>query len=183
MSLFHPLVICGSARAPSNTQKAVVHFMGECVPFIALSEKKILPYSYTLKNPRDDFWDILQMLLDADPLVFATPVYWHSMSGLLKTFFDRMTDLLDPALSTQRMKLKEKRVVVVADSAKGLPEGFEVPFKGLCTYFSMTYCGCWDWIESQKPIHIDHNQQQLLSFKARWSNLISAENKNDFSAP
>jgi putative NADPH-quinone reductase len=29
-------------------------------------------------------------VLPADALVFATPIWWYGMSGILKTFFDRM---------------------------------------------------------------------------------------------
>lgn len=37
--------------------------------------------------------DLLPAVRDADVLVFATPVYYYSMSGQLKTFLDRLNPL------------------------------------------------------------------------------------------
>jgi putative NADPH-quinone reductase len=39
----------------------------------------------------DNFQDLfVDKVLPADALVFATPIWWYGMSGILKTFFDRM---------------------------------------------------------------------------------------------
>ncbi len=43
-----------------------------------------------------------------DVLIFATPVYWYSMSGIMKVFFDRITDLLTIKKDIGR-KLKGKK--------------------------------------------------------------------------
>lgn len=40
---------------------------------------------------KDDGNALAKMLLDADVIVFATPVYFYSMSGQLKVFIDRLT--------------------------------------------------------------------------------------------
>jgi multimeric flavodoxin WrbA len=37
----------------------------------------------------DDMGEILQKIIDADVLVFATPVYFYSMNAQLKTLIDR----------------------------------------------------------------------------------------------
>lgn len=37
----------------------------------------------------DDMADILQKMIDADVIVMATPVYFYSMDGQMKTFIDR----------------------------------------------------------------------------------------------
>lgn len=173
MEDFCPLVICGSARSPSNTQRALTGLMGFDVPLISLCQKTLFPYNYTLKNPRDDFLEILECVLDANPLILATPVYWHAMSAQMKIFFDRMTDVIDPDFQDKRLKLRGKKVLVVASSAKGTPEGFEVPFQSMCHYFSMVYCGCWNWIESEKEAAVLHNQTQKTSFDSLWKSFIS----------
>lgn len=38
----------------------------------------------------DDFKKIMSKILEADALVFTTPVYWHDLSESAKTFLDRM---------------------------------------------------------------------------------------------
>ena len=38
---------------------------------------------------RDDMEEILQMMVHADVIVLATPVYFYSMDGQMKTFIDR----------------------------------------------------------------------------------------------
>lgn len=42
---------------------------------------------------RDDVKEILPKLLVADVVVFATPIYYYSVSGQLKVFFDRTSPL------------------------------------------------------------------------------------------
>lgn len=43
--------------------------------------------------PADDLTALYPQILRADGLVLATPVYWANMSGLMKTFIDRLTPL------------------------------------------------------------------------------------------
>lgn len=40
---------------------------------------------------RPDIQKILKYLTKADGIVFGTPTYWFNMSGLMKTFIDRLT--------------------------------------------------------------------------------------------
>jgi multimeric flavodoxin WrbA len=39
---------------------------------------------------QDDMNDIMNMVLDADVIVFASPVYFRSFNGQMKTFMDRL---------------------------------------------------------------------------------------------
>ena len=43
--------------------------------------------------PKDDMLDLYPDILRADALVLGTPVYWMNMSGVMKTFIDRLTPL------------------------------------------------------------------------------------------
>lgn len=38
---------------------------------------------------KDDMAEILEQILEADVLVFATPIYFYTMNGQMKTFIDR----------------------------------------------------------------------------------------------
>ena len=45
---------------------------------------------------RDDMDQLFPKIKDTDILVFATPLYWDGVSGLMKMFMDRMTPLGKP---------------------------------------------------------------------------------------
>ncbi|MEM5778129.1 MAG: flavodoxin family protein [Candidatus Aenigmatarchaeota archaeon] len=94
---------------------------GAEVKLIHLIEKKITPckgcYSEDPKlckypcNIKDDMQDILKLMIKADGFVFATPTYWFNMSGLMKNFIDRLTNL-----ATRGYKLEGKVGVFIAAS-------------------------------------------------------------------
>lgn len=44
---------------------------------------------YTACSQKDDASEILDKMVEADVIVFATPVYFYTMSGQLKTLIDR----------------------------------------------------------------------------------------------
>jgi putative NADPH-quinone reductase len=109
---------------------------------IVLSHHHIGGYDYAHTNDGDDFRIAMEAMLAHDRIVFATPVYWHAMSAPLKIFFDRLTDLTEN-YKAQGKSLKGKQAWVIASGTEEiLPEGFEVPFRRTCGYFSMGYCGC-----------------------------------------
>jgi len=62
-------------------------------------------------NIKDDMQEILELLVKSDGIVFATPVYWFNMSGLMKNFMDRLT-----SLATRGYKLEGKVGVFIAAS-------------------------------------------------------------------
>ncbi len=41
----------------------------------------------------DDFNKIGELIINSDGIVFGTPVYWYSVSGILKNFIDRLTSM------------------------------------------------------------------------------------------
>ncbi len=54
---------------------------------------------------RDDAVEIAQKMHDADVLVFASPVYYYSISGQLKTMLDRANPLYDSDYSFRKVYL------------------------------------------------------------------------------
>ncbi|WP_400246653.1 flavodoxin family protein [Niallia sp. JL1B1071] len=42
----------------------------------------------------DDYNAIIDLVLAHDILIFSTPIYWFSMSGLMKNFIDRWSHFL-----------------------------------------------------------------------------------------
>lgn len=138
-----PLVILGSARKESDTKK-FVHQLFSNLEFetIDLLDYKIHPYNYSTKYPHDDsFHSIIKRILIHDTIIFATPVYWYSMSGLMKTFFDRLTDIVTVNKKYGRQLEGKKTFLVSVGTDKKLPEGFEVPFRQTSAYFNMKFMG------------------------------------------
>ena len=89
----------------------------------------------------DQYFILVDKLLLHETIVFATPVYWYAMSGLLKSFFDRFTDLVTIRKTLGR-QLKGRKILVIAVGAdEDLPAGFEVPFQRTANYLDMTYDG------------------------------------------
>ena len=138
------IIILASNRKEGNTKKFVVDTYGTLTATLTdLLDYTITPYSYDGIYPHNDnFQHIINQVLEHDVIVLATPVYWFSMSGLMKTFFDRLTDLIKIDKETGR-KLKGKIVkLLVTGSEERLPVGFEVPFRETADYFDMIYEGC-----------------------------------------
>lgn len=42
---------------------------------------------------KDETSEVMEIIKDADVLVFATPIYYYAMAGQLKTFLDRMNPI------------------------------------------------------------------------------------------
>jgi len=71
------------------------------IQLIHLIDKKINPclgcYSISAKKCRnlcvqkDGMQELYPLILKADGIIFASPAYWFSVSGILKNFLDRMT--------------------------------------------------------------------------------------------
>lgn len=137
------LVILASAREQGDTKNALNSVMqGREHNVLDLLQFSIAPYNYDGVYPGTDrFQEVVDELLCHTQIIFATPVYWYAMSGLMKTLFDRFTDLVTIHKSKGR-QLKGKEVYMLAVGAnEELPDGFEVPFQRSAEYLDMAYKG------------------------------------------
>ncbi|HGS4449180.1 TPA: flavodoxin family protein, partial [Vibrio cholerae] len=99
-------------------------------------------YDYEHMNRNDDFIHLINKLVEFDHLVFASPVYWYSMSAQLKVFFDRLSDLLTLEKELGRC-LKGKSVSVISTGFnKACPSCFSEPFQLTADYLGLVYKGC-----------------------------------------
>ncbi|MCP3027253.1 flavodoxin family protein [Halobacillus sp. A5] len=79
------------------------------------------------KKIEDDHHTIIDQMLNHDVIIFATPIYWYSMSGLMKNFIDRFSQVVrEPGYETFKEDLQSKQVYVIAAGGdnpgiKGLP--------------------------------------------------------------
>jgi multimeric flavodoxin WrbA len=138
-----PLVIIGSARKNGDTHQLVNSLFKE-TDTLDLLDYRIYPYSYTGAYPADDqFEEVVQVMLCHKALVFATPVYWYTMSSLMKTLFDRLTDIVTIHKQAGRQMAGKETYLIAAGSEQVLPDGFEAPFKLTSKYFKMNYKGSY----------------------------------------
>lgn len=136
------LVILGSARAEGHTAALVDAVLaGRPADRIDLNDVDIQPYEYNRPMDRDGFARVAKAMVAHRLIVFATPVYWYSMSGRMKALFDRFTDLVTVRKDMGRQLRGRGMVVVACGSEAQLPEGFEVPFRETAAYFRMDYRG------------------------------------------
>jgi multimeric flavodoxin WrbA len=159
------LVIFGSSRENGNTMGILQSVMSNRKPEIVDVRKlDITPYDYDHGNQGDAFLEIVEKMIAADTIVFATPVYWYSMSAYLKIFFDRLSDLIVIRKDLGRA-LKGKRVFVISTGTEEeLPEGFEVPFARTSNYFDMEYCGCFYYYVRKEQTMSDETKRASKEF-------------------
>lgn len=144
------VIILGSSRSKGETFQMVDYLRGRVhTDFIDLLDKNIGPFDYEFKNQGDDFLPTIRSILDQyDTLIFATPVYWYSMSGIMKDFFDRISDLLKIEKDTGRKFRGKNMAMLCCSAADDLVAGFNMPFVESAHYLGMNYLGdVHGWVE------------------------------------
>lgn len=148
------VIIQGSSRKYGNTNKIVNYLQEELdCDFIDLKSYSFSGYDYDSRNKNDDFLPLMREIVEYDLIIFATPIYWYSMSGLMKNFFDRITDCLKIEKETGR-KLRGKAMAMVCcgsdkEAVLAIQNEFEMPFRESAIYLGMSYKGSvYTWIDT-----------------------------------
>lgn len=127
------LVLEGSSRPNGNTEALTNVLMnGIERTTIFLREKNILPIvdkrhdedGFSIVN--DDHDALMKAVFSHDILVFSTPIYWYSMSGIMKNFVDRWSQTARDERFQMKEEMKRKGAYVVICGGdqpriKGLP--------------------------------------------------------------
>lgn len=135
------VIIIGSSRKDEETKNVATELIRiSNWNLIDLADFKISQFDYEHLNRNDDFIGLIKRITENyDILIFATPVYWYSMSGIMKVFFDRLTDLLRIEKDTGP-KLRNKYMAVISCSnGDNLEDEFWLPFKKSAEYLGMNY--------------------------------------------
>ncbi|WP_082232215.1 flavodoxin family protein [Halobacillus massiliensis] len=165
------LVIHGSTRPNGNTETlAMLAVPPDETTHVFLRDHQITP----IKDGRhsaegfepitDDFSDIFDQLLEHEVIIFATPIYWYSMTCVMKTFIDRFSQSLrEEKYKDFKEKMQSKWVYVIAvggdqPSVKGLP--LIQQFEYILQFFGTTLNG-YILGEANKPGEI-HNDKAAL---------------------
>ncbi len=137
------VIILGSSRSNGNTAELISKISKENnIDIIDLNKYNFSYYDYESKNLDDDFLPLMKSIIKKyDTLVFATPVYWYNMSGIMKVFFDRFSDLIRVEKEEGR-KLRGKNMFVISNShSSNLESSFYIPFQKSADYLGMKYLG------------------------------------------
>jgi multimeric flavodoxin WrbA len=167
-----PLVIVGSARKESDTSLLARKLFspGEA-DLLDLLDYTLHHYRYDGNYPLDDqFLLLLERIQQHERLVFATPVYWYAMSGLMKVLFDRLTDLVTIRKQFGRSLVGKQTFLLAVGADDTLPTGFEVPFQATSDYLAMEFKGTYYCKNSE----IDVKEEKAIVFKQ----LVSARNES-----
>ncbi|WP_313891333.1 flavodoxin family protein [Psychrobacillus sp.] len=112
----------------------------------------------------DDYDQIIKIFLENDIIVFATPIYWYSMSGIMKNMVDRFSHAIrDERYPQFKERLKTIETIVIAVGGdkpriKGMPliQQFQYTFDFLNMHFSSFIIG-----EAGRPGDILKDEQAL----------------------
>lgn len=144
------VIIQASSRSIGNTFK-IVSFIQKETSFdiIDLNKKNIAHFDYEFNNKHDDFNELFKEIAqNYETLVFVTPIYWYTMSGLMKVFFDRISDFLFHEKDFGRLLRGKKMMVVSCGSSNEILEGFTSPFSQTAKYLGMDFIGhLHTWVE------------------------------------
>ena len=123
---------------------------------------------YEYRNRGDDFETLIGRVLGFEQIVFASPVYWYSMSLPMKVFIDRISDLLDlEDLLEQGRRLRGKTAFVVRTSIceAAAPE-FVGTFSETFGYLGMCFGGVLH-ANCQNGYEPGNYQRDIREFVAR----------------
>jgi len=166
-------VLYGGTRDQGNTElltEKAIHNLD--VEKIYLKDHTIVPLvdqrhsEGGFQEINDGYNSIIDRIRDAEVLIFATPIYWYSMSGTMKLFIDRWSQTLrDSEYPDFKDTMSSKEAYVIAVGGdnpyiKGLPliQQFQYIFDFMGISFAGYVIG-----EGNKPGDIMEDSEALFA--------------------
>ena len=137
-------IILGSARSDGNTKRVVdlfLEFQGEYSDLFDLNDYNIDFFDYDKTYSEDQYIELCANLNNYKFWIFATPVYWYSMSAMMKNFFDRIKDLMD---DREDLILEMRNIhmgIISCGATENIPDFFAEPIRLTAGYLNMGYVG------------------------------------------
>lgn len=137
------VIIQGSSRSKGDSFQVSLFCKNEyLIPFIDLLDFQIFPYKYEDKGQDDDFISLMEDVISSyNNVILLTPIYWYSMSGIMKNYLDRFTDLLKGYKELGRQLRGMKMGVISVSNDETIDYDFANPFKLSAEYLGMEYLG------------------------------------------
>ncbi|WPR71787.1 NAD(P)H-dependent oxidoreductase [Flavobacterium sp. NG2] len=154
------VIIVGSSRNDGDAANLTKQLIEKSKwDLVNLNDYEFSYFDYEHNNRNDDYLSLMKEIMGKyETLIFVTPVYWYSMSGIMKVFFDRFTDLLTIEKELGR-KLRGKKMAVMSCSiGENLGENFWLPFSETAKYLGMEYIGNSHLITGQ------NNEMKIIEF-------------------
>jgi multimeric flavodoxin WrbA len=138
------IALFSSGRRQGNTGQlmdCIAEQLG--IEVVNLGSLRLSAYDYEHRNRDDDFEPLMKRVLAHDQVIFATPVYWYSVSPAMKVFLDRISDLLElPDLLPAGRQLRGKNAYVVCTSISDeASTAFMSAFRETFDYLGMRFGG------------------------------------------
>ncbi|MEN9406746.1 MAG: hypothetical protein RLZ12_1030 [Bacillota bacterium] len=165
------LIINGSSRAGGNSEQLAEQLVAglPAVNRLVLRDMKITPIvderhsAHGFKTVADDCEACIKQLMTHDVLVFVTPLYWYSMSGLMKNFIDRWSQFLRSTDYDFKGAMQGKKVyLVVTGGPKVRRQGglLVMQMQHICDFMGMEFI---DYILGQggKPGDIEADKHAV----------------------
>ena len=158
------IALLSSSRKHGNTHQ-LLEAVAQHWPMkiVFLDDFDIGDYHYEYKNHHDQFHSLMDQVLEYDNIIFASPIYWDSVTPKLKAFLDRISDFLDlEDLRDKGRALRNKNTWVICTSIQPrVSRVFLSMFKEVFSYLGLSFNGylhvnCSDGFDvqlSQKQIH------------------------------
>jgi len=138
------IALFSSSRRGGNTGRLIDRIASELnIEVVDLGSLRMSAYDYEHLNRNDDFEPLVRHVLGHDQIIFATPIYWYSVSPPMKVFLDRISDFLElPDLLPEGRRFRGKNAYVVCTSISDEPSpAFVEAFRETFTYLGMRFGG------------------------------------------
>ncbi|KXT74108.1 Trp repressor binding protein [Streptococcus sp. DD10] len=131
------LLINASPNKDGNSMKLASKFL-EKQDYQVLHLVDYQIHQYSQIGEQDEFFKVYELFAQADQVVFTSPIYWWTFSGLLKTFMDRIADVPYPP-----KELRKKKIYLLVQGSQPSDElpGLDYSFKRFCRNYGMNYQG------------------------------------------
>ena len=166
-------VIYGGTRPDGNTEAltkaATQGLVAEEIYLKDYSIEPILDKRHAeegFSEVNDDYNQIIDRILPHDVLIFSTPIYWYSMTGIMKNLIDRWSQTLrDSKYPDFKKQISQKRAYVIAVGGdkpytKGLP--MIQQFQHIFDFVGITFEG-YIIGEGNRPGDIDKDLKALFA--------------------
>ena len=125
-----------------------------------LADYQIGYFDYDNAHIEDDFIPFIETLIEYPVWVLVTPVYWYSMSAQMKTWLDRMSDILKWNKDLLPSLKKTSWYIASCGSDAEVTPGYFVPFRLSANYLDISYLGDVHlWKDNRVPIEKEVEQR------------------------
>src|SRR5688572_16593269 len=107
----------------------------------------------------DPLIEVIENIIHADTIIFATPVYCYSMSARMKLFLDRLTDLVRIDEELKAMLRGKRGLLLSTGNEAAAPRYLEETFSLLLASLGIEYSGML-----YRPRDTDFTSAQIRAF-------------------